>query len=139
VASNRLELSENAEATAIANDKTKMNVRIKRVYAEPDRDDGKRILVDRLWPRVLSKERARLDLWLRDVAPSNELRKWFGHDPKKWVDFRRRYKEELKAVNSPLAALRQVARQRTVTLLYGAKDQEHNEAVVLLELLQQDA
>lgn len=132
-------LSENIEATALTNDKAKMNLRIKRVHAEVDRKDGKRILVDRLWPRGLTKERAKVDLWLKNVAPSNELRKWFGHDPKKWAEFKRRYKEELKAPNSPLAALRQEARQKAVTLLYGAKDREHNEAVVLLELLQQDA
>jgi len=118
---------------------TQMNLRIKRVYAEPDREDGRRILVDRLWPRGLTKERAKVDLWLKDIAPSNELRKWFGHDPKRWMEFRRRYKEELKALGAPFAALRQETRQKNVTLLYGAKDEEHNEAAVLLELLQQDA
>ena len=118
---------------------TRMNLRIKRVYAKPDREDGKRILVDRLWPRGLTKEKAKVDLWLKDVSPSNELRKWFGHDPKKWPEFRRRYKKELKTLDSSLAALRQEARQETVTLVYGAKDQAHNEAVVLLELLQKDA
>jgi uncharacterized protein YeaO (DUF488 family) len=116
-----------------------MNLRIKRVYAEPDGDDGKRILVDRLWPRGLTKQKAKVDLWLKDVAPSNELRKWFGHDPKKWPEFKRRYREELEAPASPVVALREESRQQTVTLLYGAKDEEHNEAVVLLELLQSDA
>jgi len=113
-----------------------MDLRIKRVYAEPGRDDGMRILVDRLWPRGLTKEKAKVDLWLKDVAPSNELRKWFGHEPKKWPEFRRRYQEELKNLDSSFAVLRQEVKQKTVTLLYGAKDQEHNEAVVLLELLQ---
>jgi uncharacterized protein YeaO (DUF488 family) len=116
-----------------------MNLHIKRVYAEPEREDGKRILVDRLWPRGLTKEKAKVDLWLKDVSPSNELRQWFGHDPKKWPEFRRRYKKELKPLDSSLAALREEARQRTITLVYAAKDQAHNEAVVLLELLQQDA
>ena len=114
-----------------------MNLHIKRVYAEPEREDGKRILVDRLWPRGLTKEKAKVDLWLKDVSPSNELRQWFGHDPKKWPEFRRRYKKELRPLDSSLAALREEARQRTITLVYGAKDQAHNEAVVLLELLQQ--
>jgi uncharacterized protein YeaO (DUF488 family) len=109
--------------------------RIKRVHAEPNEDDGKRILVDRLWPRGLTKEKARVDLWLKEVAPSNELRKWFGHDPEKWPEFKRRYAEELKALSEPLALLRQEARHGTVTLLYGARDEDHNQAVVLLELL----
>ena len=115
-----------------------MSLRIKRVYDEPARTDGKRILVDRLWPRGLTKEKARVNLWLKEVAPSSELREWFGHDPKKWLEFKRRYKEELKALGSPLIALREETRQKAVTLLYGARDQEHNQAVVLLELLQKD-
>jgi uncharacterized protein YeaO (DUF488 family) len=111
-------------------------IRIKRVYEEPTKDDGKRILVDRLWPRGLTKEKARVDLWLKDVAPSNELRKWFSHDPKKWPEFKRKYVEELKTQAAPLALLRHEASQGPVTLLYGARDEEHNEAVVLLDLLQ---
>jgi uncharacterized protein YeaO (DUF488 family) len=111
-------------------------IRIKRVYEEPTKDDGKRILVDRLWPRGLTKEKARVDLWLKDVAPSNELRKWFAHDPKKWPEFKRKYVEELKTQAAPLATLRHEASQGPVTLLYGARDEEHNEAVVLLDLLQ---
>jgi uncharacterized protein YeaO (DUF488 family) len=110
-------------------------LQIKRVYAEPSQDDGKRILVDRLWPRGLTKEKARVDLWLKEVAPSNELRKWFAHDPKKWPEFERKYIEELKAVGEPLALLRQQVSQGKVTLLYGARDEEHNEAVVLLKML----
>ena len=109
---------------------------IKRVYAEPSQDDGMRILVDRLWPRGLTKEKAKVDLWLKEIAPSSELRKWFAHDPKKWPEFKRRYAEELKAESGPLARLRQEADRKTVTLLYGAKDEEHNEAVVLLEIMQ---
>ena len=111
-------------------------LRIKRVYEEPSKDDGKRILVDRLWPRGLTKEKAKVDLWLKDVAPSNELRKWFAHDPKKWPEFKRKYVEELEAQTAPLATLRHEASQGPVTLLYGARDEQHNEAVVLLDLLQ---
>lgn len=113
-----------------------MPVRIKRVYAEPGSADGERILVDRLWPRGLSKRAAKVDLWLKDVAPSTELRKWFGHTPERWPEFKRRYIEELKASGSAFVALRELTHSRTATLLYGAKDEEHNEAVVLLEELQ---
>jgi uncharacterized protein YeaO (DUF488 family) len=115
---------------------TQNQLHIKRVYAEPSQDDGKRILVDRLWPRGLTKEKAKVDLWLKEVAPSNDLRKWFSHDPKKWPEFKRRYAEELKTQTEPLAQLRQEASHGTVTLLYGARDEQHNEAVVLLNLLQ---
>jgi uncharacterized protein YeaO (DUF488 family) len=111
-----------------------MNIRIKRVYEEPDREDGERILVDRLWPRGLTKEKAKVDLWLKDVAPSTELRKWFAHDPAKWTEFRSRYLEELKGNKEQLSLLRQEAAKGTVTLVYGAKDQEHNEAVILQKL-----
>jgi uncharacterized protein YeaO (DUF488 family) len=111
------------------------NIRIKRVYAEPSEDDGRRILVDRLWPRGLTKERARVDLWLKEVAPSTELRKWYAHDPERWPEFKRRYAAELKAQPGPLAQLRQEASKGTTTLLYGARDEERNEAVVLLDLL----
>ena len=111
------------------------NIRIKRAYEEPDREDGTRILVDRLWPRGLTKEKAKVDLWLKDVAPSTELRKWFSHDPAKWAGFRSRYLEELKRNKEQLSLLRQEAAKGTVTLVYGAKDQEHNEAVILQRLL----
>ena len=111
------------------------NIWIKRAYEEPERQDGTRILVDRLWPRGLTKEKAKIDLWLKDVAPSTELRKWFAHDPARWVEFRSRYLEELKRNNEPLSLLRQEAAKGTLTLVYGAKDQQHNEAVVLRELL----
>jgi uncharacterized protein YeaO (DUF488 family) len=112
-----------------------MDIRIKRAYEEPDREDGTRILVDRLWPRGLTKEKARVDLWLKDVAPSTELRKWFAHDPAKWTEFRSRYLAELKRNNEQLSLLRQEAAKGTVTLVYGAKDQQHNEAVILQRLL----
>jgi uncharacterized protein YeaO (DUF488 family) len=116
---------------------THAKLRIKRVYAESSEDDGRRILVDRLWPRGLTKERAKVDLWLKDIAPSNELRKWFGHDPKRWPEFKRKYVEELNSLSAPLALLRREASQETtITLLYGARDEEHNEAVVLQEFLE---
>jgi len=111
------------------------NIRIKRVYQEPDGEDGTRILVDRLWPRGLTKEKAKVDLWLKDVAPSTELRKWFAHDPAKWAEFRSRYLEELKGNKEQLSLLRQEAAKGTVTLVFGAKDQQHNEAVILQRFL----
>ena len=113
-----------------------MIIKLKRVYEKPKPADGTRILVDRLWPRGLSKLRAKLDLWLKEIAPSTELRKWFGHDAKKWRDFRRRYESELKRHAEQLALIKSKARQGAVTLLYAARDQEHNEAVVLKELLE---
>jgi len=112
-----------------------MSIHIKRVYEPPKASDGKRILVDRLWPRGLAKDKAQVDLWLKDIAPSNELRTWFGHDPAKWVEFQKRYKAELKQRKEPLAELRREASRATVTLLYGAHDQVHNQAVVLAKLL----
>ena len=112
-----------------------MSIRIKRVYEEPDADDGTRILVDRLWPRGLTKEKARVDLWLKDVAPSTNLRKWFAHDLAKWTQFEVRYREELKKGNEQLSLLKQEAAKGTITLVYGARDQQHNEAVVLQRLL----
>ena len=111
------------------------NIRIKRAYEQPDAEDGERILVDRLWPRGLTKEKAKVDLWLKDVAPSTELRKWFAHDPARWTEFRTRYRQELKSNKEQLSLLRQEAAKGTVTLIYAAKDQEHNEAVILQRLL----
>jgi uncharacterized protein YeaO (DUF488 family) len=113
----------------------KMEIRIKRIYEEPDGQDGTRILVDRLWPRGLTKEKAKVDLWLKDVAPSTELRRWFAHDAAKWTEFQTRYREELHKNEEPLSLLKQAAAKGTVTLLYGARDQQHNEAVVLQRLL----
>jgi uncharacterized protein YeaO (DUF488 family) len=111
-----------------------MPIRIKRVY-EPAADaDGKRILVDRLWPRGLSKGKAHVDVWLKEVGPSNALRKWFGHDPERWTEFERKYRAELKG-SAALKELKKAARGK-VTLLYGAKDEEHNQAVVLLRILE---
>jgi uncharacterized protein YeaO (DUF488 family) len=108
----------------------------KRVYDPPARDDGFRVLVDRLWPRGLSKVRAKVDLWLKDVAPSNALRKWFGHDPARWSEFVRRYRAELKTQKDAVAELRKIRKSHPrVTLLYGARDTEHNNAVALLKFL----
>ena len=112
-----------------------MRVKIKRVYEPPDERDGKRILVDRLWPRGLSKQSAKIDLWLKDIAPSTQLRTWFGHDPGKWVDFQKRYRAELREDHEALAILKSEVAQGPVTLLYGAKDEEHNQAVVLQNIL----
>lgn len=111
-------------------------IKIKRAYQEPEDEDGFRILVDRLWPRGISKEKAKLDLWLKDVAPSNELRKWFGHDPEKWPEFQEKYNEELKSMKTSLSKIKDLEKENnTVTLVYGAKDQEHNNAVVLRDKL----
>jgi uncharacterized protein YeaO (DUF488 family) len=111
-------------------------IRIKRAYLEPKRDDGTRILVDRLWPRGLTKKKAKIDLWLKDLAPSTELRKWFGHDPGKWKEFQGRYAAELKSKKAQLELLKQKAAEGPVTLVYGAKDELQNEAVVLQRKLQ---
>ena len=111
-------------------------IKLKRVYEKPEEADGTRILVDRLWPRGLTKQRAAADLWLKEIAPTTELRKWFGHDPKKWKEFRRRYQAELKSHPDALGVIKSKASEGTVTLLYGARDQEHNEAVVLQQLLE---
>lgn len=113
-----------------------MMIKLKRVYEKPAKADGVRILVDRLWPRGLTKAKAKLDLWLKEIAPSTELRKWFGHDPKKWKEFRGRYLAELKSHPDELGPIKRKAREGTATLLYGARDQEHNEAVVLQQLLE---
>ena len=108
-------------------------IRIKRVYEPYARGDGKRVLVDRLWPRGLRKEDARIDLWLRDIAPSPGLRKWFAHDPSRWQEFRRKYRKELEAHSDALDELGAAARKGTVTLLFAARDTAHNNALVLKE------
>jgi uncharacterized protein YeaO (DUF488 family) len=112
-----------------------VSIRIKRVYAEPEARDGTRILVDRLWPRGLTKEKARVDIWLKEIAPTTGLRKWFGHDPGKWAQFQRRYLAEVKENNEAVTLLKREAAKGPVTLLYAAKDEEHNEALVLQALL----
>lgn len=113
-----------------------MNIRIKRVYDPPSPADGKRILVDRLWPRGLTKENAKVDLWLKDIAPSSELRTWFNHDPTKWKEFQARYEAELAANQDAVAALREQMESGPVTLVYGAKDTEHNQAQALKHYLE---
>ena len=110
-------------------------IKLKRVYEKPSRQDGLRVLVDRLWPRGLTKERAAVDWWAKDVAPSTELRKWFGHDPAKWKQFQIRYRKELKMKKDALQELKQKSKGQTLTLVYGARDEEHNEALVLKVIL----
>jgi uncharacterized protein YeaO (DUF488 family) len=111
-----------------------MSIQIKRVYDPPSSQDGVRTLVDRLWPRGLSKSRAAVTQWMKDVAPSPELRKWFGHDPDRFEEFSARYRKEL-AANSAVAELKKLAKGRVVTLLYGARDPVVNHAVVLLSVV----
>jgi uncharacterized protein YeaO (DUF488 family) len=113
-----------------------MSLAIKRVYEPVSPKDGYRILVDRVWPRGLSKDRAAVDLWLKDIAPSTELRRWFGHDPGKWSEFRRKYSAELATHAEDVAQIRKLAKRRRVTLVYGARDTERNDAVVLLGYLE---
>jgi len=110
-------------------------IRLKRAYDAPAADDGVRVLVDRLWPRGVRKADAAIDLWMKDIAPSTELRRWFGHDPARWPEFRRRYEAELREHADRLEELRGMARRGPVTLVFGARDEAHNDAVVLRELL----
>ena len=110
---------------------------MKRAYEKPSKDDGERILVERLWPRGLTKIKAKIDLWLKDVAPSTELRRWFGHDPKKWDEFRTRYQKELKNKDELIKLLKRKAKNGTITLIYAARDEEHNGALVLKRFLKQ--
>jgi uncharacterized protein YeaO (DUF488 family) len=111
------------------------HVRLKRVYEPPSPEDGVRVLVDRLWPRGLRKADAAVDRWMKDVAPSTELRQWFGHDPERWQEFRRRYARELQQHSTSIGELRELVRHDTVTLVFGARDEEHNDAVVLREVI----
>jgi uncharacterized protein YeaO (DUF488 family) len=112
-----------------------MDVRLKRAYEPPGAADGHRVLIDRLWPRGVSREKAELDAWEKELAPSTELRRWFGHDPERFEEFRRRYIEELRSQRPRLAALRRRARDGTLTLVYAAHDADNNDAVVLAEVL----
>ncbi|HEX5395057.1 MAG TPA: DUF488 domain-containing protein [Candidatus Saccharimonadales bacterium] len=112
-----------------------MGPRIKRVYEEPQESDGKRILIDRLWPRGLTKDKAKVDLWIRDISPSTELRKWFGHDPAKWPEFQKRYQKELDYNEPAVSKLKDELEEGPATLVYGAKDEVHNDAVVLRNYL----
>jgi uncharacterized protein YeaO (DUF488 family) len=114
----------------------RLNIRLKRAYEPPAAEDGLRVLVDRLWPRGLAKPEAAIDRWLKEVAPSGELRRWFGHDPRKWDEFRRKYQAELSGQDELLRELRQSAQDAPLTLVYSARDQEHNQAVVLRDVLE---
>jgi uncharacterized protein YeaO (DUF488 family) len=113
-----------------------MTIRTKRIYEEPDPADGTRVLVDRLWPRGVSKEEAQLDAWLESIAPSDELREWFDHDPDRWDEFRGRYRAELDEKHEPVERLLDYASTGPLTLLYATTDREHNNAVVLREYLE---
>lgn len=107
-------------------------IKAKRVYEAASKEDGYRILVDRIWPRGLTKEEAHVDLWMREIGPTDELRKWFGHDPEKWPEFRKKYEVELKGKRELTDKIRQVEKEKgTITLVYSAKDEEHNQAVAL--------
>jgi uncharacterized protein YeaO (DUF488 family) len=111
------------------------NVKLKRAYEPAVPGDGTRVLIDRLWPRGVSKARLALDRWMKDIAPSTELREWFGHDPSRWPEFRTRYAKEVRANAELLGQLRTLARERPITLIYAAHDERHNDAVVLRSLL----
>lgn len=113
-----------------------MSIGLKRAYDVPAASDGHRILVDRIWPRGIAKADLRIDVWLKDLAPSDSLRKWFGHDPKKWGEFKKRYAGELEQHAEALEQLVEIAKSRHVTLVFGAKDTEHNNAVALKEELE---
>jgi uncharacterized protein YeaO (DUF488 family) len=111
-------------------------IRLKRVYEAPDKKDGWRVLVDRLWPRGLTKEKAGVDVWMKEIAPSDALRKWFGHKPEKWTAFEKKYRTELKTKKDLLQELRKMEKEhRTVTLLFGRKDEKQNQAVIIASLL----
>jgi uncharacterized protein YeaO (DUF488 family) len=111
-------------------------VKLKRAYEAPTKDDGERVLVERLWPRGLTKQKAKIDLWVKEISPSTELRKWFGHDPEKWDEFRRRYKSELKQQPELVDQLRDKARKGPITFVYAAKDELHNSALLLKEFVE---
>ncbi len=112
-----------------------MEIRVKRIYEPPEAADGVRLLVDRIWPRGVSRESACLDDWMKEIAPSSELRRWFGHDASRWQEFKRRYAVELDTRQDLVAEIISLARDRPVTLLYSARDTDHNQAVALAEYL----
>ena len=114
-----------------------MQIWLKRAYDKPEPMDGTRVLVDRLWPRGLKKEDARLNVWLKEIAPSDDLRKWFGHDTDKWDEFKKRYAGELKGNEEAVKKLREIIEGGRVTLIYGAKDEQHNNAVVLKQYMEE--
>jgi uncharacterized protein YeaO (DUF488 family) len=112
-----------------------LDVRIKRIYDPVESDDGHRVLIDRIWPRGVARARAELDEWAKELAPSAELRRWFGHDPERFAEFRKRYRAELRDRTEEVERLRSIARGGALTILYAARDREHNDAVVLAELV----
>jgi uncharacterized protein YeaO (DUF488 family) len=115
-------------------------IKVKRIYEPPQSSDGFRILVDRVWPRGVSKERAKIAVWLKEIGPSTELRKWFGHDPKRWAEFRKRYRQELRVKSELIAHIKRLEKEhRMVTLVFSARDEEHNQAVVLRDFLERRA
>ena len=116
-----------------------MAIALKRIYDPPDRDDGQRVLVERLWPRGLSRNRAHVDFWLKEVAPSHELRRWFSHDPAKWLEFKRRYFDELERAPAALGKLWDLLRQGTVTFVYASREQHLNNAVALKEYVEESS
>jgi len=111
-------------------------IKLKRAYEAASADDGLRILVERLWPRGVSKQKAQIDLWLKNLAPSTELRKWYGHEPSRWAQFRKRYLAELEAMDDVVALLKYVTKEKAVTFVYAASDEKRNSALVLKELLE---
>ncbi len=119
------------------NTETPIRIRLRRIYDPPAEGEGLRILVDRIWPRGVSKERAHVDLWLRDVAPRDDLRRWFGHDPERWQAFQERYRQELEADPARLAPLLEAIQRGPVTLLYSARDEQHNQAVALKVIVEE--
>ncbi|MFZ6032682.1 MULTISPECIES: DUF488 domain-containing protein [unclassified Melioribacter] len=113
-----------------------MTIKVKRVYEKPEKEDGYRILVDRLWPRGISKDEAKINMWLKEIAPSDELRKWFSHDPAKWNSFREKYKRELEGKKEIMKQIKALEKENgIVTLLYSAKDEKHNNAIVLKNII----
>lgn len=123
-------------AAAVKQKGETMKIKLKRIYAAAEAGDGRRVLVDRMWPRGVAKESARIDAWIKEIAPSGELRKWFGHDPDKWEEFKRRYFRELDGQSELIEDLRRQARRERVTLVYAAKDEQHNNAAALKEYLE---
>jgi uncharacterized protein YeaO (DUF488 family) len=119
----------------MSNNRLKTSVKLKRAYERPAATDGTRVLVDRLWPRGVKKADAKIDYWIKELAPSTELRKWFAHDPTRWQEFRRRYSAELHQHRDEMNRLRDLARHGLITLVYAAHDEIHNDAVVLRDIL----
>ena len=119
--------------------KKKFSIRVKRIYESPNPDDGFRLLIDRLWPRGIKKEQAKIGLWLKEIAPSDSLRKWFNHEPEKWEEFKRRYSKELDRKQDLVDQLSQHVKKGKVTFLFGAKDESYNNAIALREYLLDDS